>query len=1053
MKKLILGFLLLGSSTLFAQLQMTSMPVPNYVTDVLLGSGVSASNIQFTGCPEQFASFTGGNSVGLGIDAGVVLSTDHAFNLDCSFNSIPFGCQVSGNNDLLTIANSVPPLIGQGFSVGSVNDVAILEFDFVPTGDTLRFNYIFGSDEYMEWVNSSFNDIFAFFLAGPGITGPYSAPAGFPGGSVNIAQVPGSNPVLPITISSVNLNLNSGFYIDNPNNIDVCQDGYTVSLEAWHVVQCGETYHIRLAIADGSDTALESIVILEAGSFSSNAVVDVDLALNVGGPDADIIYEDCGEATLTFTRPEISDLSVQDMAIITWTGTAVNGVDYTLMPDTIIFPPGVQSISFDIDAFVDGLAEGVETVHMDILNLAACNGSGFVSNFDFNIGDLPQPIQVAPFQSDLCLGATLLLEPEVTGGYGNYSYSWSTNETTETISVSPTVSTQYILTVSDTCGWPDGTGTFDINILVFPPLTVSMSASLPVNNDLVLMDCGGSVDFNALAGGGDGVYEYVWTDEAGNDLFGWGSTLFYGSWNGEGEVNVTVTDGCGLTATDMINVAINAPDLTVTIPDTVTAPCLSPFNITANVIGGTPGFSYAWYTNGVNDWDEWDEFYDNFGVATEAQVIVNVSDVCGQTAADTSIISITAPPLVVTLPDQLNGNCTTAFNIQPLITGGSNGFTYSWTNNGVAVASTQNYSVTPGSSTIITLTVNDQCGESNADTVPVLIVNPPVTIDLGPDITSGCTTPNVLTPNLSGGSGGYSYDWFENSTLVGNATSYTALTPVTQPYSVTVIDACDMTDSDTILITIPNPPLILTASPDTAVCVNGTAILSALASGGGGGFTYTWTNNSNGTVATYSDLISPDTYTVTALDLCGQSISEDIFVDVIPVDADFNAENTAGYTYDFMVVDTPPCIGCTYEWTFPDGSIGQNMNETYTFDGFGEASVALTVTNSIGCTASNTFSVTFPPVVYIPNCFTPNGDGLNDVFLVESSSVRLFEMHIFNRWGDEVFNTTDIKEAWIGDDKLKKSYYVPDGVYPYVCKIKGYNGEAEEYVGTITILR
>ncbi|MFM9422739.1 MAG: hypothetical protein RIR06_1200 [Bacteroidota bacterium] len=78
MKKLLLGILFLSSTTLIAQLQMTSMPVPNYVTDVLLGSGVSATNIQFTGCPEQFASFTGGNSVGLDIDAGVVLSTDHA---------------------------------------------------------------------------------------------------------------------------------------------------------------------------------------------------------------------------------------------------------------------------------------------------------------------------------------------------------------------------------------------------------------------------------------------------------------------------------------------------------------------------------------------------------------------------------------------------------------------------------------------------------------------------------------------------------------------------------------------------------------------------------------------------------------------------------------------------------------------------------------------------------------------------------------------------------------------------------------------------------------
>jgi hypothetical protein len=236
-----------------------------------------------------------------------------------------------------------------------VNDVAILEFDFVPTGDTLRFNYIFGSDEYLTWVNSSYNDIFAFLLSGPGITGPYASPAGFPGGAVNIAQLPNTTPPLPITISSVNNVLNSSYYIDNQPNVGIYLNGYTVTLEAYSLVQCGETYHIKLAIADGSDTALESAVILEEGSFSSNAVVDVNLTLNAGGPNEETLFEDCGEATLTFTRPEVSDLSIQDMCIITWTGTAVNGVDFTFMPDTIIFPPGVATVSFVIDAFADGL--------------------------------------------------------------------------------------------------------------------------------------------------------------------------------------------------------------------------------------------------------------------------------------------------------------------------------------------------------------------------------------------------------------------------------------------------------------------------------------------------------------------------------------------------------------------------------------------------------------------------------------------------------------------------------------------------------------------------
>jgi hypothetical protein len=432
-KKLIVIFLLIASVfSAEAQLQLQTLTIQQYVQDVLLGSGVAATNITYTGCPQQIGYITGGNSIGLSIDGGIALSSEAVATIvDPAANAFLDGtCEVTGDASLLSIANSVPPLIGQTFSVGSINDVSILEFDFVPTGDTLRFNYIFGSDEYLTWVNSSFNDIFAFLLSGPGITGPYAAPAGFPGGAVNIAQLPNTTPPLPITISSVNNVLNSTYYVNNQPNVGIYLNGYTVTLEAWSPVQCGETYHIKLAIADGSDTALESAVILEEGSFSSNAVVDVDLTLNAGGPNQETLFEDCGEATLTFTRPEISDLSIQDMCIVTWTGTAVNGVDYTLMPDTVFFPPGISSVSFVIDGFSDGLTEGIETVNMDIMNLAACNGSGLVSNFNFFLADVPEPITVTGYSQDLCLGMSATLEPTVTGGYGNYVYNWSTLETT-----------------------------------------------------------------------------------------------------------------------------------------------------------------------------------------------------------------------------------------------------------------------------------------------------------------------------------------------------------------------------------------------------------------------------------------------------------------------------------------------------------------------------------------------------------------------------------------------------------------------------------------------
>ena len=72
--------------------------------------------------------------------------------------------------------------------------VAFWEFDFVAAGDTVSFDYVFGSDEYETWINTQYNDVFAFFLSGPGITGSYDSPAGFPNGSVNIAGGSGYRP-------------------------------------------------------------------------------------------------------------------------------------------------------------------------------------------------------------------------------------------------------------------------------------------------------------------------------------------------------------------------------------------------------------------------------------------------------------------------------------------------------------------------------------------------------------------------------------------------------------------------------------------------------------------------------------------------------------------------------------------------------------------------------------------------------------------------------------------------------------------------------------------
>ena len=136
-----------------------------------------------------------------------------------------------------------------------------------------------------------------FFISGPGITGPYASPAGFPDGSVNIATFESQEAnslglQLPITISSVHSGYNAQFYVDNVALTTVDDaDGFTTVMTAESEVICGETYHIRLAIADGSDTGLSSYIFLEEGSFMTTSA-EITNNMNIFG---DTIYIDCDE--------------------------------------------------------------------------------------------------------------------------------------------------------------------------------------------------------------------------------------------------------------------------------------------------------------------------------------------------------------------------------------------------------------------------------------------------------------------------------------------------------------------------------------------------------------------------------------------------------------------------------------------------------------------------------------------------------------------------------------------------------------------------------------
>ena len=136
------------------------------IDNILLSTFLQTTNHNYEGDSLQIAYFNGVNS-NIGLDGGIVMGTGDVSVLNPSNTQESPVSTNSGDEDLITLANSVPELIGQTFTVASVNDISALEFDFIASSDTLSFRYVFASEEYNAYENSLYNDVFGFFISGP----------------------------------------------------------------------------------------------------------------------------------------------------------------------------------------------------------------------------------------------------------------------------------------------------------------------------------------------------------------------------------------------------------------------------------------------------------------------------------------------------------------------------------------------------------------------------------------------------------------------------------------------------------------------------------------------------------------------------------------------------------------------------------------------------------------------------------------------------------------------------------------------------------------------
>lgn len=514
---IILTFIL--SSSVDGQILLDCNDNPNQLVNYLV-DGVSFSNATVSGFDCSTGYFEG-NDLNIDIPSGIVMATG---GLIGGFSSIvvdPMGTELQGGPG--TDVDLTQQLQVVGASATNLNDLIIIEFDFETTSDEIVFEYVFASEEYAGYTCSQYNDIFGFFLSGPGINGPFSNNA------INLALVPENESQTSFTNSPVIINtINSGtpsfgdsapcdnidpnwqdysvFFNSNPNEDQINFNGFTVPLIATATVEPCETYHIKLAIADVSDGALNSGVFLAENSFSSVGVSvnqESDYS-SISGDDTTLV-EGCMNGEIIFELNDVINTnSVIDYVV---SGTAESGVDYLDIGNQVIIPAGETQVTIPIIPLYDGIAEGMEDLVVTTTISDGCTEEE--RDYTFNFVDRLELFVDIPSDTAFCPGDTeIVIYPYFSGGIFPIQAQWNYGAITyppqQELTILPENIGTYTFSAVDLCGSEVSAEIFTYILEPEYPLIISSTF-----NDIdVCVDDQVTTEVNI--NGGIGAYNIEW---------------------------------------------------------------------------------------------------------------------------------------------------------------------------------------------------------------------------------------------------------------------------------------------------------------------------------------------------------------------------------------------------------------------------------------------------------------------------------------------------------------------------------------------------------------
>ncbi len=675
---------------------------------------------------------------------------------------------------------------------------------------------------------------------------------------------------------------------------------------------------------------------------------------------------------------------------------------------------------------------GVTVAATGVYTVTVTDANSCVNSTTVSVTINPLPVVTAT-GATVCVNATINL-----GSSGGVTYSWSgpgpysSNQQNPSITnATSAMSGNYVVTATDANNCSSSN---TAQVTVNPLLVIVANNNGPI--------CAGAT-LNLTSSSG---VSWTWSGPNGFSAFSQNGTLTNAQPNLSGTYTVDALDANGCPGSATTNVIVNPLPVPIASNN---GPVCNGTTLTFTGSGG-PGYSWAG-PNGFSSTAQ-NPSISPVTLAATGTYTLTVLD------GNNCVASTTTSALINPLPVITVNSPTICLNNSSTLT--ANGaVTYSWSPaTGLSATVGNNITANPTSTSVYLVTGVDANGcVSNVSSTVTVNSLPPVAVNT----TALCLGQTTGTLTASGAN---TYAWSPVAGLSSSTgASVTANPAATTIYTVSGTDINGCVNTATTTATV-NPIPVPAAGPQVSsgcapVCVNFSN--TALVTG-----TCNW-NFGDGSVS--ASCTPNHCYTgqgtfnavLTLTDANGCVGTSTATVNVYPVPtADFNPSPQPTTILDPTIHFYDATTGATiasWNWTFgdPNNTTSTLQNPTHVYTSVGSYDVMLYVVSDMGCVDSTikVIKIDDELMIYVPNAFSPNYDGTNDVFMAKGEGVKDFKMYIFDRWGNLTFVTDDITKGWDGRLMGKGDQTVQEDVYVWKIELKNYKGEPRQLSGIVSLLK